>query len=69
MLKAYLSAKPFYLSTFVIMICGLSFLGGNVTHNYYVLGTTTKLSILFQVLGLWLPLERNVILRLRFNCD
>ena len=27
-------------------------LAGNVTHNYYMLGTTTKLSMLFQVLGI-----------------
>ena len=25
---------------------------GNVTYNYYMFGTTTKLSMLFQVLGL-----------------
>ena len=32
-------------------------LAGNVTHNYYMLGTTTKLSMPFQVLGLWLHLK------------
>ena len=31
-------------------------LDGNVTHNYYLLGTTTNLSMLFQALGLWLHL-------------
>ena len=41
-------------------------LAGNVTH---MLGTTTKLSIPFQVLGLWLPgvytSERNVLRKLK----
>ena len=32
------------------------FLAGNVTH-YHMLGTTTKLSMLFQFLGLWLHLK------------
>ena len=32
-------------------------LAGNVTHNYYMLGITTELSMPFQVLGLWLHLR------------
>ena len=32
-------------------------LAGNVEHNYYMLVTTTKLSMPFQVLGLWLHLK------------
>ena len=32
-------------------------LDGNVTHNYYLLGTATKLSMPFQVLLLWLHLK------------
>ena len=37
-------------------------------HNYYMLGTTTKLSTLFQVLGLWLHLKaRYILLRLGSN--
>ena len=43
-------------------------LAGNVTHNYYMLGTATKLSMPFQVLVV-VTLERNFLLRLRSNCN
>ena len=39
-------------------------LAGNVTHNYYMLGITTKLSMPFQVLGLLLYLEEIFFLGL-----
>ena len=42
-------------------------LAGNVTHtgnNYYMLGTTTKLSMPFQILVLWLHLEEIFFLGL-----
>ena len=39
-------------------------LDGNVTHNYYLLGTTTNLSMLFQALGLWLHLTEVFFLGL-----
>ena len=35
-----------------------------VTHNYYMLGATTKLSMPFQVLGLWLHLKEIFFLGL-----
>ena len=37
---------------------------------YYMLGTTNKLTVLFQVLGLYIvTLERNILLMLRCNCN
>ena len=37
---------------------------------YYILGTTTKLSMPFQVLaGVVVILERNILGRLRCNCN
>ena len=36
-------------------------LAGNITHNHYKLGTTTNLSLPFQVLGLWLQLPFQVL--------
>ena len=42
-------------------------LAGNVTHNYYILTTTTKLSMSFEVVGLWLHFK--YFLRARSNCN
>ena len=39
-------------------------LAGNITHNHYKLGTTTNLSLPFQVLGLWLQLKEMLFLGL-----
>ena len=45
-------------------------LAGNVTHNYYMLGTAIKLSMPFKtVIGVVVTLESNIFLRLRSNCD
>ena len=42
------------LSTELQRVVGLhQILAGNVTHNYYMLGTTTKLSIPFYIRKSW----------------
>ena len=38
--------------------------------RYYMLGNTNKLSVLFQLSsGVVVTLERNILLRLRYNCN
>ena len=44
-------------------------LAGNVTYSHYKLGTTTKLSMPFQVLRLGFTLERNILLTCRSDCN